>query len=149
MNYQREKATQELCDELIPLLVDHYQEIAHYPDIALDPDFEMYVKMEEIGFLRVYTARDSKGALFGYALYFVRYNLHYKASLQAHQDIIYIHPKHRGTGAKLIVWADNDLRREGVQAVYHHVKAAHNFGPLLERMGYALIDLIYAKRLDK
>jgi GNAT superfamily N-acetyltransferase len=149
MHYQRERATAELFDELIPLLVDHYREIAHYPDLALDPDFDTYLRMDEMGFLRVFTARDSKGALYGYAVYFVRHNIHYKASLQAQQDILYVHPKHRGTGAKLIVWADNELRREGVQAVYHHVKAAHNFGTLLVRMGYQLVDLIYAKRLDK
>jgi hypothetical protein len=40
------------------------------------------------------------------------------------------------------------LALEGIQVVYHHVKAAHNFGKMLERMDYKLVDLIYAKRLD-
>jgi N-acetylglutamate synthase-like GNAT family acetyltransferase len=62
-----------------------------------------------------------------------------------------VHPEYRSTGAgpDLIRYCDEQLRADGCQAVYHHVKAAHNFGPLLKRMGYELVDLIYAKRLDK
>jgi hypothetical protein len=49
----------------------------------------------------------------------------------------------------LIRYADMQLKEDGVQVVYHHSKVAHNIGPLLERMGYEAVDLIYAKRLDK
>ncbi len=131
-----------------PLLEKHYKEIAHYSDIELDPDYDAYVKMESMGAVRVFTARDDAGILVGYAIFFVRYNIHYKKSLQAHQDILFVDPARRGIGAKLIQWSDEQLRAEGVQAVYHHVKSAHNFGPLLERIGYQLVDLIYARRLD-
>lgn len=148
MKLQRELATPALCEELLPLLEAHYQEIAHFKDIKLEPDFEQYIRVEEAGSLRVFTARDEDNALFGYAIYFVRANIHYKSSVQAVQDILYVHPQYRGIGAKLIAHADRELAKEGVQAVYHHVKSEHNFGPLLERMGYKLVDLIYAKRLD-
>lgn len=147
MKFQREIGA-SIFDELKPLLELHWREIAHYQDILLEPDWESYKKCEEQGFLRVYTARNA-GLLVGYGVYFVRYNLHYRSSLQASQDILFIHPDFRGRGGRFIAYCDAQLREEGVQAVYHHVKAAHNFGPLLERMGYALVDLIYAKRLDK
>lgn len=89
------------------------------------------------------------GRLVGYALYFVRANPHYKSSVQAVQDVIYLDPSVRGgTGYKFIAWCDAQLASEGVQAVYHHVKAKHDFGKLLERQGYELVDYIYAKRLD-
>lgn len=145
--YQRETGT-KILEEVKPLLALHWKEIAHYQDILLEPDWNSYAKCEEQGFLRVYTARKD-GNLIGYGVYFVRYNLHYKSSLQASQDILFVHPDHRGIGARFIHWCDTQLQAEGVQAVYHHVKQAHNFGPLLERMGYQLVDLIYAKRLDK
>jgi hypothetical protein len=51
-------------------------------------------------------------------------------------------------GGRFIKWCDEQLRAEGVAVVYHHIKAAHNFGPMLERFGYELVDLIYSRRLN-
>lgn len=137
-----------MAEEALPLLDLHYKEIAHYLDIPLKPNFEGYFNAEDSGALRVFTAR-KEGKLIGYAIFFLKHNLHYSSSLQAAQDILFLHPGHRGTGGRFIKWCDTQLQAEGVQAVYHHVKAAHNFGPLLERMGYSLVDHIYARRLDK
>jgi len=148
LEFKREKV-QATFAELPPLLEIHYKEISHYPDIALDPDWDQYAAVEEAGALRTFTIRTEEKELVGYAIYFVRKNIHYKSSLQAVQDIIFLHPKYRGRGAKFIKWCDEQLKAEGVQVVYHHVKEKHNFGPLLERQGYELIDLIYGKRLDK
>lgn len=148
MRFQREKATTELFEEVSPLLFKHYKEIAHFQDIPLDPDFDLYTTVDKTGNLRVFTAREDDGRIIGYAVFFVRANIHYKSSLQAVQDIIYIDKEVRGFGHKFILWCDEYLAMEGVQAVYHHVKAEHNFGPLLERLGYKLVDLIYTRRLD-
>jgi len=178
IHFAREPLTPELWHEAMPLLVAHKQEIAHYADIRLEPDVQLYAANEQAGILRCYTARTDTeirhgfsfparyqplnegapvvrdkvtraGALVGYALFFVRSNPHYKSSVQAVQDVIYVDPSMRGgTGYRFIAWCDAQLAAEGVQAVYHHVKAAHDFGRLLERQGYELVDLIYAKRLD-
>lgn len=102
-----------------------------------------------MGNLRVYSARSGeKNLLVGYAVFFVRHNMHYADSLQATQDILFVQKEFRGRGGEFIAWCDYQLKKEGVQAVYQHVKAKHNFGKLLERMGYELVDLIYTKRLD-
>lgn len=147
MRYRREQAC-DVFDEMLPLLEKHYLEIAHFRDIAFEPDKEQYLKIDELGLSRVFTARNVEGKLIGYAVYFVRSNMHYKSSLQAVQDVIYIDRAHRGFGAEFIHWCDVQLNLEGVQAVYHHVKVAHNWGPMLERLGYKMVDLIYTKRLD-
>jgi len=139
---------ESIFDEIRPLIIEHYEEIAHYQDIPLDPDWDAYAAASRAGNIRVFTAR-AGGRLIGYAVFFVRMNLHYKSSLQAVQDILFVHPDHRGQGLRLIRYADRYLKAEGVQVVYQHIKAAHNFGPALERMGYELMDLIYSKRLDK
>jgi GNAT superfamily N-acetyltransferase len=134
--------------DLSPLIKEHYKEIAHYQDIPLAPDWDIYKRAEQMRSLYIYTARiDSK--LVGYAIFFVRPNLHYSGSLQAQQDILFIKKEHRGFGRHFIKWCDDELRKEGVQVVMHHVKAKHNFGPMLERMGYELIDHIFMKRLDR
>lgn len=145
--FQREKA-QECFAEALPLLAEHWQEIAHYKDIPLEPDYDAYAAAENSGNLVCFTARTETGELIGYAVYFLRKNLHYKSSLQAYQDILFISKPHRGMGGKFILWCDDQLRALTCQAVYQHVKKAHNFGPLLERIGYTLVDLIFAKRLD-
>jgi hypothetical protein len=149
MRFQKESFTEELFEEAYPLLFQHWREIAHYQDIPLDPNLEGYMAANEAGGLRVYTARDNEGVLVGYAVFIVRRNLHYSSSLQAIQDILYIAPTRRGLGGYFIHWCDDRLKEEGVQVVYHHVKEAHNFGALMERLGYELVDHIYARRLDQ
>lgn len=148
-SFRREIAGPKLFEELAPLFQKHYDEIAHFKDIELDPDWEQYERIEQAGALRVYIARGPEGDIVGYAVYFLRHNFHYKNSYQALQDILFIDPSKRGFGAKFILWCDKQLKEEGVQVAYHHVKQAHNFGPMLERIGYRLVDLIYARRLDE
>lgn len=160
-----EPLTESLWNEALPLLHKHWEEIAHYSDIPLDPDRPVYEASQDAGILRVFTARDDSTddasyvsdatftrrvkPLLGYAIFFVRPSPHYKGSVQAAQDVLYLDKSVRGgTGYKFIAWCDDQLRAEGVQAVYHHVKAAHDFGKLLERQGYELVDKIFAKRLD-
>jgi GNAT superfamily N-acetyltransferase len=148
ISYQRESAA-TVVQEIVPLLYLHWQEIAHYKDIPLDPDTDAYLALDGAGALRVYTAR-ADGQLIGYCIYFVRPNIHYRTSLQAVQDVLFLLPEHRKgrVGFGLIHFADEQLRAEGVQAAYQHVKKSHDFGPLLERMGYEHVDTIYGRRLD-
>lgn len=148
LHFRRERLDDALWAEVTPLLAAHWREIAHYQDIPLDPDREAYAAAQAAGMVRVFTARAGH-RLVGYAVYFVRPNMHYRTSVQAAQDVLYLDPSVRGgAGARFIAWCDDRLAAEGIQAVYQHVKAAHDFGALLERMGYALVDHIYARRLD-
>ncbi len=134
-------------DEIKPLLHLHWREIAHFQDIELNPQYEFYLRSPVV---RVFTARDGAD-LVGYAVFCVGPNKHYQQSLQAAQDIFYVHPDKRTgrTGYRFIRYCDDRLRAEGVQAVYHHTKRAHDFGNLLEAIGYEAVDIIYARRLDK
>ena len=149
--YQRE-AFVNVYAEALPLLELHAKEIAHYQDIPLKVDVERYKLADEAGSLRIYTARTgATGALIGYAAFFIAFNPHFASSLQAVQDVLYVQPEWRGlmVGYRLIRFSENELRREGVQAVYQHEKIAHpELGQLLRRMGYEAVDTIYAKRLD-
>lgn len=151
MKFSRENAHQ-FIPEAMSLFSLHWGEVGHYKDIPLEIDFETYNKLEDSGTLRIYSAREDDNKVVGYSFYFLKNNVHYKSSLQASQDIIFLHPDKRKTGLGLsfIDWCDGELRKEGVQVVYHHVKTKKelNFGPLLEKLNYELIDLVYGKRLD-
>lgn len=148
MQFTREKIW-DLWGEAWPLLMEHWQEIARYKDIKLNPDFDAYHDAEMNGLLRVYTAR-AEGLLIGYAAFFVKKNAHYKDSLQAVQDVVFLRKEcRRGfVGIKLLEYADAQLANEGVQVVYQHVKVRNNFSPILKRIGYEKVEEVWAKRLD-
>lgn len=139
----------EVFGEIKPLLQQHWEEIAHYPDIPLSPDYDKYVQAERNDVLRIFTARQGH-TLIGYAIYFVGPAPHYRFSKQAQQDVLFIEPSHRQgrNGWKLIAYADAQMKAEGVQVVQQHVKRAHpGLGSLLERMGYEPVETIWMRRL--
>lgn len=149
ITYQQEKVS-DLWEESEALLQAHWREIAHYQDIVLDPNKAFYAAAEEVGMLRCYTARDGV-QLVGYVVFFAKPNPHYQGSLQAAQDVLFLLPEYRKgmAGVRLITVAEKNLKAEGVQVVYHHVKRINKVGELLVRLGYELVDEIYAKRLDR
>lgn len=137
-------------EEIQPLLEANWRETGHYDDIALDVDWAGYAAIETAGGLRVYTARTHE-ILVGYGIFFVRHHLHFQGSLQAVQDVIYVHPDYRASTAArgLIGYTESCLRAEGVQAVYHHVMDINRVGRLLSVLGYDRVGEILAKRLDQ
>lgn len=146
--YRREAASPELFDEMRPLLESNYGEIAVNMGEALDPDWDAYSYLERLGVLRVFTARDSySNRLMGYAVFFVRVHQHYKGSLQAIADVIYIDPAERGYAPGFFRWIDDMLRIEGVKVVHHSVTKYRDFSAMLTRMGYEFVSTNYARRL--
>lgn len=170
--FARETLTEHLIAEMLPLLSAHWREVAQFQDIPLDVDIATYLNAEASGLARCYTVRTAQetklydvplginevsnsmwrvaGALVGYAVFFVRPNPHYRASVQAVQDVLYLDPSMRGgKGGEFIGWCDEQLKAEGVQVAYQHAKLAHpQLGIVLSRLGYEPVETIYAKRLD-
>lgn len=148
-----EEVLKETWEEITPLNQLHYEELAFYKDIPLEPRRDRYAQIEDAGALCFFTVRGEDGALVGYAIYFMDYHIHYASCKMAIQDVLFLHPSIRGrkAGAIFIEWCDNQLKEKGVQLVVHHVKTKPelDFSPLLEKQGYTLVDKLYAKRLDK
>lgn len=150
MLFQLESLSPSFIEEVLPLLRAHKEEVAHFQDIELNPDWQRYNRLNEAGGLRIFTVRDCS-MLVGYSWFFVSPNPHYKDSIQANQDIVYLRKDYRGKGKgrDFILWCDAMLEAEGVEVVYQHVKAKPelDFSPLLEGIGYELVDKILARRL--
>lgn len=146
--FATEQLTREVWDEIVPLLRAHWREVAHFQDIPLEPDEAFYASAQAQGITRFFTVRRD-GHLVGYAMFFVKANPHYASSVQAVNDVVFLDGKHRGlTGWKLLQYCDQQLEAEGVDAIYWHIKAMKDFGPILERMGCGLVDQIYARRVQ-
>ena len=147
IKFSWEEFNEDLKSEIQPLLFSHWEEIAHYRDLPLKPHWGFYHTSQKIGMLRVYTVRNP--GLIGYGVYMVSPSAHYSV-LQANQDILYIDPEFRGgtLGYRFIKWCDKQLRKEDVTLVMQHVKLKHDFGTMLERIGYEPLDKIYVRRLN-
>lgn len=146
--YQIEPWSQ-MQPEFAVLCVRHWNEIAHNKSlIPLDPDWDRYAAFAQMGLLTIATARH-EGALVGYQIYIVMPHLHYKQSLTAMSDVVYLAPEHRKgrAGIRLMDCAEDELKRIGVQRVMQNVKFTNDWGSILERKGYKPFEKIYAKIL--
>lgn len=148
--FAREPYSDSLIKEMLPLWQIHHDEIPGYKDIPLDPDLLMYEQVDRAGLLRIFTVRvETSGKLIGYQVLFVMRHPHSRNSLQATQDIIFLSKEFRKglNGYKFLKYCSDKLIEDGVQAIFQHISAAHDFGPVLKRMGYELCDLVYARRI--
>jgi hypothetical protein len=145
VSFQEERLA-DVRDEALPLLRRHWDEIALDKDtIPLEPDWERYARLEELGVLKVITARLA-GVLVGYASFFVLPNIHYKSLVVADGDIFWVAPDHRdGTGYRLLKAAEAMLVASGVRKIVNKTKLGHDAGPVFERLGYRAIERVYAK----
>ena len=144
-NIQEEKF-EDIIPELEPLLIDHYHEIARNQDfVKLKPNFEQYVNLDRAGCLSTVTVRD-EGELVGYFITFILPNMHYQDNVLAMNDVLFLDKRLRGkiVGLKMIKYAQDVLKNKyKVQVLQIGMKLAHDFGPMLERMGYTEIERIY------
>lgn len=138
----------ELWQEAEPLLKAAFEAYEPMPELPLEIDRECYERIEQIGLLRVYTARAASGALLGYAVFILGPSVRRRGLWQAQQDVLHTAP---GAGARvsvaLIGYAEERLREDGVKLVYHSAPRGHALGRLLERLGYRPTWEAYVKQL--
>ena len=142
----------QVIDDLLPLLKPHHRELGPYQDkMPTDPDFDFYKKASEAGLCQFYTARLG-GELIGYAAYLIRPSLHYRTTMWALCDMVWLSPGRRGHGIGhlLFDFIERDLRNEKKVFVMHTTaKKDHPaLSGLLTQRGHNLVELGYQKRLD-
>lgn len=135
--------------EIEPLLMEHWNEIALNKDIIkLNPDWREYARLDELNALRIYTARKD-GELMGYFVIMVSRSLHYKDHLFANNDIVFLtKPARKGlTGLKLVKFAMESLKAEGITKLHINTKTHQPFDPIMERLGFEEIETVFSKVL--
>lgn len=136
--------------EMEPMLIDHYQELTMHKDkIKLAPDWELYDKMEKSNNFYLITARDGDtNELLGYSAWFVKPHIHYKETIVAANDVLFLRKDQRSgmTGIKLIKYSEQEMRKYAHKITWH-VKGEPDFRPILHRLGYIDEDVIVGKML--
>ena len=145
----REKVV-DILEEIKPILLDHWAELSLYPEIPLDPEYDLYELMDKKGSLALYTVRDA-GVLVGYAVYFVRRHMHYRGHIWALSDIILVKREHRnmGLGTSLFDTIEKDMKDYWKVDVLHTTtKILHpELAYLLEARGHTKAEVGYSMRL--
>lgn len=154
----REPLSGILESGLADLLRAHWEEVAHDRDqIILDPDWPGYLEDERQHRFLAWSARRA-GVLVGYSGFYVVPHRHYRKSLFAVNDVIYLAPQERGAaGVSLIVQVEKALKEMGAAKVFYHVKtdallgsagdsleAVEDLQELEEVTGVELPDAIYS-----
>lgn len=148
MRVESEHLTPELQAEIQPLSENHWDEVNIYKDIPLNMDWDTYTAAENMDRLALFTVRDD-GRLIGYAAYYLSPQGHDRENLYALQDALYVVPEFRGKASiQLIRESTARLKELGVVVVLQNVKVTHDFGPMLERMGYEKTESVYSRRLN-
>jgi GNAT superfamily N-acetyltransferase len=145
-----EPYSDHLVEEIKPLIQMHYDEIAlHKEHVLLDPDWDRYAAIDSTGNLLIVTARNEKMQLVGYAVFFITPHIHYKSTMIASNDILYLHPAYRKgrVGIRLLKDSETACRYRGVNKILWHVKFAKDFRNILYRLGYCDEDAIVGKIL--
>lgn len=138
---------EDSIQDAIPLIQEHWDGLEHYANEPLDLDVTAYKKLDDACLLRVFTARESDGAIVGYCVFFVKYSFMSKKVLEANQMALFIKKGKRGFGIRFIKWCDDMLKKEGINIVYQHIPDSTGLGPIFERIGYKKADVSYARRL--
>lgn len=148
ITYQQESLASYRQDAEV-LLQLHWEEIAiNKHAIKLNPDWDAYYELEDLGQLKIFTAR-SDGKLVGYFIVICRNHLHYKDDVFAFNDVLYLHKDYRKgfTGAKLMKFAEKCLKEDGVSVLVVNTKRHKPFDTLLCWLGYKHAENVYTKLL--
>ena len=136
-------------EELKEIIPAHYDELCVTKDFPLAPDYEAYGRLYMADMLRCITVRED-GALIGYALFIVNPHLHYKTCRTAFEDIYFLKKEYRKgrTGIRLFQFAEEELRKDGVDRMIVHTKIHLDNSRLFEYLGYKHTDKLYTKILS-
>lgn len=148
ITYQVE-SFRECLEELKEILTNHYNEVEDgINKVEFNPDYETYMKYEELGILTLITVRDDK-TLIGYYLSLEIPMLNSKHILHSLEIGFFIVPSYRKSsiGLNLLKFTESVLKELGVQKMFASSKASHPCDKLYIRFGMELYNLQYIKTI--
>lgn len=145
ITFQEEHYGNFFTNEFMELYKIHWKEIGAFDrqKIKLSPDWDKYRMMGKQNHLITFTIRDD-GVLVGYNIFIIVNHHHYKNTIIAENDILYLKVEYRKgyTGYKFIKYCIEDLKNK-VDVVMLSMKASYPFESMAKRLGFTLMDYKY------
>ena len=140
-----------LDDGLLELVNRHYDEIARDKDrVPLAIDLEEYIKMEDDGRVKLFTARED-GVLVGYILFYFFCPERYRTTLYVEDSMYWLGPELRKgwNGLKFLSAAKQALPRPCKLQMRVKLSFANGeVGNLMEKIGLKPIEMVYSEFLE-
>jgi hypothetical protein len=146
LSFQLE-AWPEIVEELKPLFPRHWQEIGVDRDaIPMDMDYEMYEKYNEIGYLKVVTAREGS-KLVGYCMGLSTTHLHYKSTLFGLGDLYWLAPEYRSgsAGVRMFLKFEEVHKVLGARKLTSISKLHRDVSPMFLALGWKPQETTFTK----
>lgn len=139
VSFQAE-ALADVWAEAVPLIKANHSETGAFYDERFAPSLEKLQSLEQMGFLRLFTAR-RLGKLIGYQLFIVLFGINYPDNLEATCHVAYMIPGCRGfTAGKFLLWADAKLFDEGVSSIARQSTVKHPLAGVYAKMRYRKVE---------
>ena len=152
-NFKYDVKAEQFLKEAEQLLQTHWEELALNKDrVKLNPDVAKYSMLQELGMLYNIVVYNKEDEIVGYSVILSQPHVHYKDSVYASVDVIYVDPKHRNSslGARLLLETEKVAKAKGAHVLIHHAKP---YVPMiikpLEKLGYSLYEHIYGKYIGE
>ena len=108
--------------------------------MKVTPDLGVYADAKN---LLIYTMR-ADDRLVGYAAFWIYEHPHHAGSTWAGNDLVYVHPDHRGEMAvKFFEFIDREL--SFCNAITYTFKVQHDHPDLMIHLGYEPTEMVYTK----
>jgi len=133
----------------LELLDEHYDELCvDKGALRLDPAWDRYESLIASGAmfaLCVWIGSE----LIGYSACLVQPHLHYRRSIWAYNDVLFVRKQHRrGTiGVRLIKATEEEAAKRGANVMAWHAKEGTALQEILPSMSYRLQETIYTRNL--
>lgn len=147
----REALSENLINELAPLVARNWEESGGYAGLPLKVFWEMYLELEDTDILDVFVARNENEEVSGYLMYMTAGgHPHSKDYPFGIQDAFYVAEwarKGGGLAIKLMEFAELYLHEAGVEVITQTAKPGSSFNDVLLRRGFEHTDNTYVKRI--
>lgn len=128
----------ECIEEIETYLAQHGAEVE---DIDVVPQLDLYADATN---LVIYTMRFND-ALVGYAAFWIEVHPHHGDKIFAANDLVYVHPEHRGEMAlKFFKYLEKSLFVQ-VDVISYSFKVQHDHPELMEHLGMTCTEKVYTK----
>ena len=145
------KYRQEFLDSVktdsIGLIREHFAEV--YPSrnvFDLDMDWDTYGTLQDLGRLRIFTARDGD-KLIGYLWVVISPSLHAKGEQIPCEDGWFVSKGYRGRGVSkyLLSFGEKCLKEDGFKVLHMVASEDNNLDTVMDKCGYKKIETKFEK----